>query len=242
MYTWVWLKKESKILMVSFAIGVLFALAVAAYTFAYSMNVQREIADNVIRFHVMAHDNSLEEQNLKYYVKTNILEEFASAIAAIGDIYETRILFEGLLPYIREHAEKAVRSAGFDHEVVVSMANVFFPTQFYGSIAFPPGVYEAVQIIIGDGNGQNWWCLMFPPLCYVDMTATDEGRQQLYETVSEEGFRLLTHQEAEAPGIVVRFRVVEWWQNVTQPDTHKQEPQESPVQQVGAVQNTNHKN
>ncbi|MCL1863961.1 MAG: stage II sporulation protein R [Defluviitaleaceae bacterium] len=208
-----WLKKESKILAVSLCIGMLFAFCVAAYTYVYSAVTQENIAQNVIRFHVMAHSDCENEQELKYHVRTEILEEFANKFMAESDIITTRENFREMLPSLQLHAQNAVHNAGFAHEVSAEMTDVFFPTTFYGNMAFPPGNYEAVQIIIGSGEGQNWWCLMFPPLCYVDMTATEEGRARLSETVSEDGFRLLMHQEESSPELVVRFRVIEWWQN-----------------------------
>jgi len=226
-----WVKRECGLLAVSLAVGILIALSVAAYTYVYSAVTQLNIAENVIRFHVMAHSDSAEEQDLKEHVRTEILEEFASTLSTLTNIEETRETISEMLPALKEYAESIVRSAGLDHEVTAEMATVFFPTQYYGNIAFPPGNYEAVQITIGDGTGQNWWCLMFPPLCYVDMTATDEGRQQLAETVSEEGFRLLMHQEEASPELVVRFRVVEWWQNLLQPDSTPIQEQ-PPAQQI----------
>ncbi|MCL2225196.1 MAG: stage II sporulation protein R [Defluviitaleaceae bacterium] len=207
------LRKERRILLVSLAIGIFFAMGVAASTYVYSAAVQREIAENVIRFHVVAHSDSPEEQELKEYVRTEILANFAHSLSANADISTTRSRLEEVLPAMREHAQETVSRVGFGHEVTAEMATVFFPTQFYGNIAFPPGYYEAVQIIIGDGVGQNWWCLMFPPLCYVDMTTTDAGQALLSETISEETFLLLMHQESASPELTVRFRVVEWWQN-----------------------------
>ncbi|MCL2577460.1 MAG: stage II sporulation protein R [Defluviitaleaceae bacterium] len=208
-----WLRNEKHILLASLAIGVFLSVGVAASTYVYSAAVQREIAENVIRFHVVAHSDSQEEQDLKEYVRTSILEEFAGTLSENMEINQTRVVFQKILPALQEHAEAVVRRAGFDHKVTAQLATVFFPTQYYGNIAFPPGNYEAVQIIIGDGNGQNWWCLMFPPLCYVDMTTTDAGQHLLSEAISEESFRLLMHQESDSPEVVVRFRVVEWWQN-----------------------------
>jgi len=103
---------------------------------------------------------------------------------------------------------------GLDYPVETRLDRAFFPTQFYGELAFPPGIYEALQITIGHGSGQNWWCLMFPPLCFVDMTSTENGRQQLADTVSEGSYQLLTHQDENASTTTeVRFRIVEWWQN-----------------------------
>jgi len=218
------LKTETKILAASLVVGGTLALIVAAYTYVYANNVQRDIADNVIRFHVMAHSNDDIDQALKEHVRTEILAEFASTLfyGEVHDVDAVRAIVADNLPAIQEHAQKTVRQAGFDHDVHAEISTIFFPTRLYGNMVFPPGNYEAVQIIIGDGVGSNWWCLMFPPLCYVDLTSTAAGRRQLAETVSEEGFRLLMHQEETSPELVVRFRVVEWWQNRRNPATAPQ--------------------
>jgi stage II sporulation protein R len=204
--------REFNLISISVGVGVLVALSVAAYTHIYSAVTQLNIAENVMRFHVMAHANSFEEQELKDYVSAEILDEFADVLANFNNIEEAREMLAQMLPELQEYAQRLVRNAGFEHAVSAEITNTFFPTQVYGSIAFPPGNYDALQITIGDGDGQNWWCLMFPPLCYVDMTATDNGRDTLAATVSDESFRLLAHQNQ--PDVVVRFRIVEWWQNI----------------------------
>jgi len=207
------IKHECKILGVSLCVGMLFALGVAAYSFVYSDTIQRDIADNVLRFHVMAHSDEDEDQALKERVRLDILAEFAGPLASSPDIEETRRALTEYLPAIQSLAEESIRRQGFDYPVTADISRVFFPTRHYGGMSFPPGKYEAVQIIIGDGAGSNWWCLMFPPLCYVNMTASEAGRQQMEDTLSVEGFRLLTYQESESTGMAVRFRIVEWWQN-----------------------------
>ena len=210
-------KQECKLLGMALCVGVLFALGVAAYTYVYSETVQRDIAENVIRFHVLAHSDDDIDQELKETVRLDVLAEFAAGLSTGTSIEVTRQQLAAYLPAIRDYAEEAVRRAGFSHPVSAQMSTVFFPTRRYGGMAFPPGNYEAVQIIIGDGAGANWWCLMFPPLCYVDMTATYAGRQLLADTLTEEGFRLLTYAESNSTDIAVRFRIVEWWQNRNQP-------------------------
>jgi len=207
--------REGKILAVSLVIGLLLALVVATYV--YSGNAQRDIADNVIRFHVRANSDSNADLVLKEYVRTQVLAEFESLLSSNTCINETRAVLTAQLDDITTFAQNVVSTAGFDHQVTAQISQMFFPTQFYGSIAFPPGEYEAVKILIGEATGSNWWCLMFPPLCYVDMTATDSGRRQLADTVSDDSFRLLTHQEEESTSLRVRFRVVEWWQNRGRP-------------------------
>jgi len=214
--------RECKIIAISLAVGMVLALGTAAYTYVYSHATQRDIADNVIRFHVRANSNDSVDQLLKEQVRISVLAEFEEFFAQSTCIYETRTMLNQKLYDIKTYAEGVVRQAGFDHAVTADMSRLFFPTRFYGNMSFPPGEYEAVQIIIGDGAGSNWWCLMFPPLCYLDMTATEDGRQQLADTVSEEGFRLLTHQEEQRAGLTVRFRIVEWWQNRGQPQEQPQ--------------------
>ena len=204
---------ECKILMVSLAVGLVFATVLAVVSYAYSHAVQRDISQNVIRFHVRANSDTAQDQQLKDMVRVQVLARFEEFLAESMYIEETRQALQAKLTYIQEYAEGIVRAAGFAYNVDVQMANMFFPTQFYGNIVFPPGQYEAVKIIIGAGEGRNWWCLMFPPLCYLDMTTTDSGRELLAGTIADEGFRLITHPEDDARNVAVRFRVVEWWQN-----------------------------
>lgn len=209
---------EGKLLGISLFIGLLFAFGVAAYTYVYSSTVQQDIADNVIRLHILAHSDEEDDQDLKELVRINILSEFESSLSNSTCIEETRATLLEYLPAIRSLTEDIVRDAGFDYEVTANMSRMFFPTRFYGNMAFPPGEYETIQVIIGSGEGSNWWCLMFPPLCYVDLTASEEGRQQLSDSLTEDGFRLVMFQEEECAGLVVRFRIVEWWQNRNQPN------------------------
>jgi len=209
--------REGKILAVSLVMGLLFAMGAAAYTYVYSHATQRDIADNVIRFHVRANSDSAADQALKEQVRTEVLAAFETYLTANTCIEQTREVLYKKLYDIQSYAEQVVRSAGLSYNVTADISRLFFPTQFYGSMAFPPGEYEAVQITIGEGKGSNWWCLMFPPLCYVDMTTTESGRRQLANTVTDEGFRLLMHQEEPSRSLTVRFRIVEWWQNRGQP-------------------------
>ena len=231
--------KELRILSMSVFFGLVFAVVVAAYTFIYSATTQRDIAENVIRFHVRANSNTGDDQDLKNLVSAEVLDKFSANFSQYTDIADMRELFAQLLPEMEAYAQEIVRSKGYDYDVATSMESVFFPTQFYGDLAFPPGKYETVQILIGEGEGQNWWCLMFPPLCYVDMTATDAGQQQLAQTVSDESFRLLTHSQGQgqaqpqAAEMVVRFKVVEWWQNFLHDSTGNEKGQERLIVEVG---------
>ena len=207
--------KEAKILAISLTIGLAIAVSAAAYTYVYSATTQRDIAENVIRFHVLAHSDEYVDQVIKNIVRQEVLIEFEHLLSSTDNLKETRQLLAAELPSIQAHAEAVVHKLGFDYQIEARLDKSFFPTQVYGDLSFPPGVYEALQITIGNGVGRNWWCLMFPPLCFVDMTGTEAGRQQLSNTVSDESFRLITHQDEDAnPTMEVRFRIVEWWGRV----------------------------
>jgi len=153
--------KEAKIVAISLAIGLALAVSVAAYTYVYSATTQQDIAENVIRFHVRPHSNSHADQRLKDVVRIEVLAEFEDLLRASESVNESRQLLANELPTIQAYAETIVRGLGFDYPVEAQLTNAFFPTQTYGELSFPPGVYEALQITIGDGAGRNWWCLCF---------------------------------------------------------------------------------
>jgi len=211
--------RECKIIGVSLVVGLVFAGLVAAYTFVYSHATVQDISGNVIRLHVRANSNCEADQELKDLVRHNVLTEFEELIINSTCIDETRMTLTENLYNIRQFAEDVVRVAGYGYTVTASISRQFFPTTFYGGLTFPPGEYEALQIILGEGSGNNWWCLMFPPLCYVDMTSTEKTQAQLASSVSENSLRLLMHADEPTHSLVVRFRVVEWWQNRGQPNT-----------------------
>ena len=208
------LRKEAKVLAVAALAGLSLALLAGAYTFVYSDTAQRSIADNVLRFHVNAHSDTQVDQDVKYEVRNVVLAMLESTLADPTSLDITRASLASQLDYIEAAAIQVIRLAGLEHAVSAQITHQFFPTTMYGDLMFPPGVYETLSLSIGDGRGMNWWCLMFPPLCYVEMTGTAHTRDVLEEVVPGEGFALLTHREDDAgPGVAVRFRMVEWWQN-----------------------------
>jgi len=216
------LKRELKIIAASLGLGLTLAILVAAHSYLYADSVQRQIADNVIRFHVLAHSDAANDQTLKNHVRTQVLSSIEDTLRDSDCLVETRAFISANLHEIKMYAAAAVQAAGYNYPVQATLTTVFFPTRTYGELTFPPGQYEALQVIIGEGNGSNWWCLMFPPLCFMEMTNTPESRQYLEDALPTEGFRLLTHAAAdETPNasVTVRFRVVEWWQNRRTPDT-----------------------
>ncbi|MCL2501058.1 MAG: stage II sporulation protein R [Defluviitaleaceae bacterium] len=222
-------KKELKILAVCLAIGLGFAVTVAASSYVYSDTVQRGIADNVLRFHVLAHSNGDGDQLLKEAVRVAVLADLEAAVTGSASIGITRDHISERLDDLAAIGKATLAEAGFDYDVTAEITHRFFPTAAYGDITFPPGRYETLLITLGEGAGRNWWCLMFPPLCYVEMTGMEHTRNLLEETVPAGGFALLTHQEelygSDTAAVLVRFRLVEWWQNRRRPAAPSQDTQ-----------------
>ena len=206
------IKKEAKILSISLAAGLTLAAIIGAYTFVYAATTQREIASHVLRFHVLAHDNTPHEQALKNEIRDIVLAQLEEPIRNGAGLDDARTHILSQLTEITHAGQAHALALGFDHPITAEITHRFFPTVIYGDIVFPPGRYETLLITIGEGTGQNWWCLMFPPLCYIDMTASQTTRNLLEETIPPAGFALLTHQEQNT-SVTVRFRVIEWWQN-----------------------------
>jgi stage II sporulation protein R len=236
------LKKDRKIIMFSLGAGFLITSLVSMN---YSMKAQKSIADEVIRLHVLANSDGALDQELKLSVRDRILNEFGGELSNCETVEESREYLNGALKNIETFAESVVKENGFDYGVTASLGASFFPTRTYGELSFPPGEYEALKIEIGEAKGQNWWCVMFPPLCLIEINPVAEKpesekniSEQTDNAVSEK--KLSPKAEKEFPEsskeilknalpndeydlianekssmeIKVKFKVVEFWQNI----------------------------
>lgn len=126
--------------------------------------------DNLIRLHVIANSDSARDQNLKNTVRDEIIQQVAPKFIQAGSIGKAREIAGDNLSFIRDIAIGEIKKAGENHEVRVELSSFAFPTKHYGPFMLPAGDYEAIRVIIGGGDGSNWWCVLFPPLCFIDMT------------------------------------------------------------------------
>ncbi|MDR1664051.1 MAG: stage II sporulation protein R [Clostridiales bacterium] len=223
--------QEIKIIAASAAFGLLLTLCVAARTYVYSETTQAEIARNVLRFHVLANSDGERDQLLKQKVRDGVLETYREGLSASASVDETREFLTARLDDIKATAGEIVAGNGYDYPVTVQLTTDFFPTKVYGDVTFPPGNYEALRITIGEGAGQNWWCVMFPPLCYIDAAKglPGNGKTQLALNLPEREYQLLTN--TREPAIKIKFKIIEWWQNLKQNKA-------VPLQRVAAENNT----
>lgn len=209
------LYKERFILALALSIGLLFTTAFAYYTKSYSETIQSDIAERVIRFHVLANSDSEEDQALKRAVRDAVLEKMKDQLNSSENIDETRQILKGNLSDIEKTALKVIHEWGKNYPVQANLTQSDFPTKEYGDVVFPAGEYEALRIEIGAAKGKNWWCVMFPPLCFVDIThgvVPDESKDQLKNILTEDEYDLVLSKDSKNMPLQIKFKIVEWWQ------------------------------
>ena len=113
-------------------------------------------------------------------------------------------------------AKNVVEQNGYDYDVNVEIGNFSFPTKTYGDISFPAGFYDALKVEIGKAEGQNWWCVMFPPLCFVDVTSgvvPEESKENLQENLGDEEYDIISENKDD--GILsIKFKIIEFFENI----------------------------
>lgn len=137
------------------------------------MPMAKLIPEQAIRLRILANSDQVEDQWLKRKVRDQVVKEIQTWANRPNDIGEARQMIQSRLPRFQAIAEQTVRQYGYDYPVKVDFGQVPFPTKLYGENVYPAGDYEALRITIGQGKGENWWCVLFPPLCFIDMSNGD---------------------------------------------------------------------
>ena len=152
-------------------------------------SLQQGIAEKILRFHVLAASDTKEDQELKLKVRDAVGVYMEEELADALNKSESEELVRLHLGEIEAVAEQTIKEAGYDYPVTASLAYVEFPEKTYGAYVFPAGTYEALEVVIGEGKGHNWWCVMYPNLCFSG---------SVYEVVDEEAEEVLSTEEYEA--------------------------------------------
>lgn len=166
-----------KLLIITICILFVFALSTKS-NLVKSRSNQEDIASKIIRFHVIANSDSKDDQALKLKVRDKVLEYIQPKLNNSKSIQESRIILKDNSEEIINIANKVIKENGYNYSVKSMLSHENFPVKTYGNITLPQGNYEAYRIIIGSGKGQNWWCVMFPPLCFVDITKGEVSYKQ----------------------------------------------------------------
>ncbi len=176
------------------AIFLVFLILISILYIKEETETLEKRGENLIRFHVLANSDSPEDQKLKLKVRDKIIDTMSSDLETSKNVGETRSILTNNLDKIEETAREEIYKNGQDYGVRVSLGEHGFPTKRYGNVVFPAGKYEALRVEIGNAKGQNWWCVMFPPLCFVDVKhgLTDEKtKKELERSLTTEEYYLV---------------------------------------------------
>lgn len=172
---------------------------------AKTQEVQQELAEEVFRFHVLANSDSKEDQEVKLLVRDRVLSYMKESMEEDTDVpegcaYEPSA--ESTKKWACEHleeieglADEVLREQGFGYQSEAEVTTCYFPEKRYGDITFPCGEYEALRIKLGRASGHNWWCVLYPNLCFISQTCayvSEEGKEELKDVLEDEEYELVT--------------------------------------------------
>lgn len=203
--------KNSKVKMVIILSFLLF-LYTTICAFSYAQNISTDISNSVFRLHVIANSDSKEDQNLKYKVRDNLLKHMKELCCDCKNKDEAIKIVKEHLEEFKQIALQTINDNGYSYNININIGNFEFPTKEYGDISLPAGFYDALKVEIGEAKGQNWWCVMFPPLCFIDVTSgvvPEESKKQLENDLSEEEFALVS--EDSDIKIQFKFKILEFF-------------------------------
>lgn len=170
--------------------------------------LQKDIASKIIRFHVRANSDSEEDQALKLLVKDEVVAYLSEEMKSADSKADSAAYIEAHLDEIISVAENVIAEQGYDYPVSAYMTNEFFPTKSYGDVTIPCGEYDAFRIDMGENAGQNWWCILYPPLCFVQGSygiATDESKTLLKNVLDEDEFDYISGASSADIGFDFKF-------------------------------------
>ncbi len=203
------MKTAPKTTKKSLQVILLLSLALFLFSGSLALRTQDRLAEKVVRLHVLANSDSEEDQALKLRVRDRILERATELLQTTDSREEAEALLREHLPEFQKLAGAEIADSGYEYAVVAELTQTEFPTKEYEDFTLPAGEYLALRIVIGEGGGQNWWCVVFPPLCTA--ASADVPATALAAGLGEEEIGLITE---ENNGYVLKFKAIELWEQV----------------------------
>lgn len=201
------IKKPIFITITSFVFFLIFS------AYSYASSISSDLSKSVFRLHVIANSDSDEDQSLKLQVRDKLLDYMNSITANVSSKDDAIKIAQDHQKDFQIIAEQTILDKGYSYPVTVEIGNYEFPTKHYGDITLPSGYYDALRVKIGDACGHNWWCVMFPPLCFVDVTSgivPESSKDQLKENMSSEDYSIISNDNSLTE---FKFKIVELFKN-----------------------------
>ncbi|MGN1097305.1 MAG: stage II sporulation protein R [Clostridia bacterium] len=170
---------------------------------SYASETNERLSRDIVRLHIIANSNSEEDQALKLRIRDQLLSSTS--------VSDTKADIPNLLEEYKKIAKEEIENSGYSYDVHAEYGKFDFPTKNYGNLTYPAGKYDAVRIVIGEGKGENWWCVLFPPLCYVKGSVdSSEAEEELQEMLSPDDYELITSGKEGRLPVKIKFKLIEW--------------------------------
>lgn len=210
------MKNNNKLKKIFLLLSLLF-IYILVFFISYATSVTSDLSNSVFRLHVIANSNSEEDQNLKYLVRDALLKYMSSISENINTKEEAMLVAQNNIEKFQEIAENVIIENGYNYSVCVEIGNYSFPTKKYGDISLPAGLYDALRVKIGDASGENWWCVMFPSLCFVNVSngyVPEISKQNLQDSLLPEEYNLISSNNIN---FKIKFKLIELFEkaNIT---------------------------
>ncbi len=212
------MKKKLNFILI---LTLLIFLYIVLLSFNYSQSISCNLSDSVLRLHIIANSDSSTDQELKLKVRDNIIEYINTLTSSYSDKKDVISMVNNHLDSFKEIALNTIKENGYNYDVNIEIGNFHFPTKSYGDISFPAGNYDALKIEIGDAIGQNWWCVLFPPLCFVNSSTgvvPDDSKNTLKENINSESYEIISegnNSNDNTSAIKIKFKIIEFFNNFT---------------------------
>ena len=198
--------KFKKLILISFLLFLYVFISAQSYVTAISNN----LSNAVFRLHVLANSDSEEDQSLKLKVRDSLLAYMNGLCSNCSTKQEAISIANEHKADFQKIAEETIKENGYNYSVKININNFYFPTKNYGDISLPAGFYDALRVEIGEAKGKNWWCVMFPSLCFIDVSSgivNDEAKENLEQNLDAESYNLISDKNNSE--IQFKFKLVE---------------------------------
>lgn len=207
MKTFIKFLKNSSIVLFLLFIYILFSAG------SYSLAISSDLSQSVFRLHVLANSDSKEDQELKLKVRDNLLDFMNEICSNCSTKEEAMKIANENKDEFQKIAENTIKENGFNYSVKININNFYFPTKSYGDISLPAGYYDALRVEIGEAKGQNWWCVMFPSLCFIDVSSgivDKNAKENLEDNLEDESYEIIS-QNQEKSDVKFKFKIIEFF-------------------------------
>lgn len=192
--------------------SVVAGLVITSVVADYSQRVMADITNSVVRLHIMANSDTEADQELKLKVRDDVSEFLAPLLAQSQGVEDTKSIISQNIKNIEEEAEKSIKKHGYTYGATAVLGNFYFPQKSYENTTFPAGNYDALRIVIGEGKGHNWWCVLYPQLCF---TVSENGElplqshKKLKNVLTDDEYNLITSKS----NIKLKLKILELFSN-----------------------------